>query len=213
MHTYNKFLIVFAVVLLIGGVYTYFSYGLNAQAALGGVSSNSSLESAAASGYNSSTDAKIASDTAFLTSLTSLTRITIDTTLFNNISFKLLKDNNVKLEPVISGRPNPFVPVDSATLTASAVSSVITNDATQIAGTSAIFNGTVNSALGATNAYFEYGTTDKLGKATREATLSLVGTFVIPITGLAPRTTYFYRAAARVNKVVLYGDIVSFTTN
>jgi transcriptional/translational regulatory protein YebC/TACO1 len=71
-----------------------------------------SLESEVTDGITSTTlsDEEIKKDTAFLSTLLSLDKITIDVTLFSDESFKSLENNNVKIEKSeIIGRPNPFI--------------------------------------------------------------------------------------------------------
>lgn len=216
-YLYNKIIIAFAIIMLLGGVYTYFSNGLNAQAA--NSTTDSSLSSSAQSdplntGAINSSSSKITQDTSFLYALASLNTIKIDTSIFGNPLFSTLNDNAVVLDPVIPGRPNPFAPVDnSVSLTTAQISPVTTNTPTQITNNSVIFNGRTGSMTGVSGVYFEYGTTQSLGKTTQNIKQSLVGTFSISIAGLTPSTMYFYRAVAKINGVVEYGDIVSFSTN
>ncbi len=214
MHTYNKLLIVVAVALLVGGVYMYFSNGLSVQAADSSSSLVSSNTSSSSNGnaVTGTGDQQIAEDTAFLETLTSLTKINIDPSLFSDKSFQALNDNTVVLEQVTPGRPNPFAPIDT-TGGAVVVSPVITNDATQITARTAILNGATSNLQGVTSTYFEYGPTPTLGRVTPPVSQSLIGSFVSNISGLTSGTTYFYRAAAKANGSILYGDVVSFTTN
>ena len=216
MHrTYNKFLIVSAIILLLGGVYTYFSNSLNARAATP-VSPNSAVSSQNGVTPLSTltTEDQISADTAFLATLTSLKKIKIDTSIFSSTGFKSLNDNTVNLEAVAPGRPNPFAPIDFVVSRNEApLSPVVTNDATQITNKSAVLNGTINSLPGITSIYFEYGTEPELGKTTPPVKQSLVGTFVTSVTGLESETTYFFRAVAKVGTNVVYGDLISFNTN
>lgn len=221
MHNlHNKFLIAFAVLIFLGGVYTYLSNDLNAQAA----NSSSSTSSLSSSSQNSpvssvlngsNTIDKISQDTAFLYTLTSLNRIKIDTSIFDDASFKALNDNTVVLEPGVPGRQNPFAAISSNTPVASSapISLVVTNPPAQITDKSAVLNGTTNNTPGVSSAYFEYGQTPTLGKVTPQAKQSLIGTFGTSITGLTPASAYFFRAVAKVNGTLHYGDIISFNTN
>lgn len=216
---YHTFLIAFASTLFLGSVYLYFSNELSSEAATtpssssGLTSSNTAQKGVTATGQLNN---KINSDTAFLASLISLTKIKIDASLFENPSFVALRDNNVNLEAVGAGRPNPFAPigvgVDESTVTVSLLP-VITNAPSQITEKTAVLNGTINSEDVPTASYFEYGPTPSLGKTTANAAQSLVGTFIIKITGLTPTTTYFYRAVSKINGVVINGEILSFNTN
>ena len=76
---------------------------------------------------------------------------------------------------------------------------------------SAVVSGTLIGA-NSNNIYFEYGTTETFGKVTPKVTTSLVGNFSYNINLLTPKTTYFYRAVANVNGVLIFGDTMSFTT-
>jgi hypothetical protein len=159
---------------------------------------------------------KISSDIAFLTTLVSLKRIKIDTKLFSNQSFNALENNSVKIEPVKPGRVNPFAPVGTDKVNgnnAISVAQVITDQPTQITDKTVIFNGTINTTNGVTDTYFEYGTTMNLGTVTPIVKQSLVGTFIKNVLGLTPKTNYFYKACAKINKIASCGEVVSFTTN
>lgn len=214
---YNKFLIVSTIFLLVGGVYLYSSRDINSgnivPTAFGAslVSSNGTPQAPA----NPSLSADISSDIAFLTTLVSLEKIKMDTTIFTLSSFKSLKNNSVKIDPVEPGRANPFAPI-SATETANVVAApaVVTDPATDITDKTAVFNGTVNSVATATDTYFEYGTvTPALNLGQIQAKVSLVGTFLKNVTGLTPKTSYFYKACAKINNIANCGEVITFTTN
>jgi len=179
----KTFIISIASVLIIMGVYIYFSNGLSVSAEVP-ISSDSSLVSQN-KGSSPSGNESLSLDTSFLASLASLTRIKIDTSLFSNDSFKRLKDNTVKLEQVASGRPNPFAPVN-APINNGIVpfSSIVTNQPVQITNKTAILSGIINNTTGITDTYFEYGTTETLGKVTAKAEPSLIGTFITTINNL-----------------------------
>jgi len=217
MHRkYNKFLIVSAITLIIGSVYIYFSNNLDVQAVSTPVSSNSAVSSQNGSVASSviKTEDQIVVDTAFISTLTSLTKIEIDTSIFSNPGFKALNDNTVNLEAVAPGRPNPFAPIQTIPSTNNSIASpVVTNEPTQITYESAVLNGTINSLTGITSIYFEYGTEPELGKTTKPVKQSLIGTFVTSVTDLASETTYFFRAVAKVGTTPIYGEVVSFNTN
>ncbi len=223
MHKpHNKTTLFIIGVLVIAGVYIYSAYGENAQAATAPASSSALSSSSNSSPMGNivngnalgSNDQQINADTAFLASLTSLTKIKIDTTLFMNESFNALVDNNVKLEPTPSGRTNPFAPISGVTPTLTPQAGpVSTNPPLQITDKSANLYGTVNNQTGVTSVYFEYGPTATLGKKTIPASQSLVGTFVTNVTGLTPKTTYFYRASAKIGNNIVFGEIVTFVTN
>ncbi|MES2930811.1 MAG: hypothetical protein V4665_03460 [Patescibacteria group bacterium] len=207
---YHTFLIGLALVLLLGSAYAYFAAGGDARAATAS-SLVSSITGTAA--QTNSTDERIAEDTAFLSTLTSLNEIVIDTSIFTNKSFRALTDNTVVLETATPGRPNPFASIDSAGGNAGQQAElVITNDPTQITNASANLNGTVTAQNAATSVYFEYGPTETLGKTTLPAKQSMIGSFATPVTGLASKTRYFFRAVAKINNATVNGGIISFTT-
>lgn len=210
---YNKFLIVLAIILLVGGVYVYFSNNLETQAAVG-ESALSSSNDLSTSGASTGVDNSILDDTSFLYTLTSLTKIKISTAIFKNTAFNALVDNTVLLEPSITGRPNPFAPISNGVgFTLAEESLVVTNPPDQITTKGALLNGTTNNTEGVTSVYFEYGPTPTLGKVTPQTKQSLIGTFGSNITGLTPKSAYFFRAVAKVSGKLHYGEIISFSTN
>ncbi len=105
-NRHHKFLIWILVLALIVVAYLYFSKSMKSEA-----SEDSSLNSSL--GDISSEDSQIAQDTAFLSTLSSLMSIKIDTSIFKNKSFLSLKDNSVKLDTPVAGRTNPFAPLIS----------------------------------------------------------------------------------------------------
>lgn len=215
---FNKFLIIITIVAFSGGIYLSFSNDLISgpfvKVAYGSsLTSSTGFISSALSSLSSSE--KISSDIAFLTTLTSLNKITIDTNLFSNRSFVSLRDNSVKIDPVSPGRINPFSPIGVNNKTANVISTpkVITDQPTAITDKTVVLNGTINVANEVANAYFEYGNTTKLGTVTPIIQPSLVGTFIKNVLDLTPKTNYFYKACAKINNIATCGDVVSFTTN
>ena len=212
--TQHTLLIGFALTLLLGTGFLYFSHSFSSEAADPTTSSLSSSNTTNTSATSSSADGDINAQTAFLATFTSLKTIKIDTTLFSNPLFEALHDNSVAIEPVTPGRPNPFAPIDTTVSVATAaLAPVVTNPAAQITTSSAVLNGAINGTSPATSVYFEYGATPTLGKTTQSVNQSLVSTFVTKVSGLSSGATYFYRADAKINGVLSYGDIISFTTN
>jgi hypothetical protein len=134
--------------------------------------------------------------------------------LFENKSFTNLKDNTVKIEAGISGRANPFSPIIIDFFGNSMlVSSIETNEPFDVKINTAVLSGSVSDSTSVTSSYFEYGLTEALGQKTPSSTISLIGTFISNITGLNSKTTYFYKACAKVSGATLCGDIISFYTN
>lgn len=212
-NIYHTFLIGFAITLLLGSSFLYFYNGLSSEAAVSDSPLSSSNSSSSAVSTNT-LNSKINSDTAFLAKLISLTKIKIDTKLFSDPIFQSLHDNNVPLEEVNTGRANPFAPIDeNLPVTSIILSPVVTNQPAQITDKTAELRGAINSIATVSGSYFEYGPTPSLGKSTTSTAQSLVGTFATKVTGLSSGTTYFYRAVAKINNVLQYGEIVSFNTN
>ena len=190
-------------------LYVYFSQDLNSASAASGLTSSSGTNPA-----STTQNSKAELDVSFIDKLASLTSIDIDTTLFANNSFNTLRDNTVVLEPVQSGRQNPFAPIVTEASSNAVVSPVVTNPPMQITDKTAIFNGSIRNGLtGVTSSYFEYGTTPDMGKITPGGELSLLGTFIKKVVNLTPKTNYYFRAVVKVGSVSMYGDVVTFTTN
>lgn len=212
MHRkYSNFLIVLSIGVILLGVYSYF-YNSKSEASLPDGSITSSLDTSSTGDSLSISDTKIAEDISFLTKLIMLKNIKIDSSLFQEQSFSKLIDNNVKLDTVPYGRTNPFSPIDKVSTNSQSVSSLRTNPATLISSKSAALNGSIEGAS-SSNVYFEYGPTETLGKTTSKVSPSMVGNFTTTITGLSPKTTYFFRITANVNGSLTHGDTMSFNTN
>lgn len=216
MHTkYNKFLIISFVIVSIFLVYTYFDNKIKSEAAVAEDGSlTSSLDTTGAIPAPTTVSSnQLAEDTAFLSQLISLTNIKVDDSLFTDKAFGLLKDNNIKLEPVPYGRTNPFSPTEASIASNTFVSPVKTNPPTSVTSTSAVLNGQLEGSATSLNMYFEYGNTQAMGRFTPKATASLVGSFASNVIGLTGKTAYFFRAVANINGSVILGDIISFNTN
>ncbi len=208
----NKSIIIFITTLFVSVVYLSSLY-LPKVANASSLSSSTGFISAAFSSLSSSE--KRSSDTAFLSALSSLKNIKIDTSLFSDKSFMSLKNNAVKIDSITPGRVNPFSPFGSSTKNVDIASTpkIITEKASAVTDKTAVLNGTINVASDVANAYFEYGTTLNLGVVTPTIQTSLVGSFVKNILGLTPKTEYFYRACAKINNIANCGEVVTFTTN
>ena len=94
--------------------------------------------------------------------------------------------------------------------------SATTAAATDIGHDTATMHGTVDPQGDDASTYFEYGTTPAYGNATSEVAAPAAGPFSAGAAGLAPETTYHYRAV--VTKCggcelgTFYGDDMTFTT-
>ena len=206
-NKHKKTLLIISIAFVLSCTYLYSFYGDKSEAA-------SSLSSSLGGTVNTTAgNDQISVDVSFVSALTSITKINIDSSLFYDVSFNALRDNTVNLDTNIpTGRINPFAVIDSNDSNNN-LSYVVTNQPTQVNKTSAVLNGSINASSGATDSYFEYGTTEALGKITSSVNRSLIGTFIKQVDNLSSQTTYFFRAVARVNGSLQYGDIVSFTTN
>jgi phosphodiesterase/alkaline phosphatase D-like protein len=92
---------------------------------------------------------------------------------------------------------------------------VTTGAATGVTATSATLNGTVNPNASQTAYTFEYGTTTAFGSLSAVESAGQVSgpkPFALPITGLAPNTTYLYRIVATNANGTTTGEIGSFET-
>lgn len=211
---HKNFLIIFLVIILTSGAYLFFSNDLNSEKVVP-VAFGSSLASSTTTMEIplTSLDNKIASDISFLTTLVSLKKIDIDTSIFTNNFFNALKNNAVKIEPVLPGRANPFSPFEGVNENIVSVANVITDQPTQVTDKTVVLNGTINTTSGVTDTYFEYGTTEQsLSNITTTAKQSLVGTFVKNVLGLNSKTTYYYKACAKINNLSVCGEVIPFTT-
>ncbi|MGB9598568.1 MAG: hypothetical protein ACPLZH_01860, partial [Minisyncoccales bacterium] len=84
----------------------------------------------------------------------------------------------------------------------------------QVFSSSAILVGEITDDGGDPNllVWFEYGLTPNLGSSTPAFSHQGKGTFCFQITGLMPKTTYYYRALAQNSAGTSYGQIQSFLT-
>ncbi len=158
---------------------------------------------------------KVDKDTEFLSTLLNISKINVDATIFASPSFNSLQDNNVPIaNDETAGRENPFAPLDTIKdPTLVEIAPVTTTQASLVTTTSAVLAGSISSDAKAQSRFFEWGTTEALGKMTALADESLVGTFTKTVTGLTPKTKYYFRAVIKVGTTNVSGDIVSFTTN
>jgi phosphodiesterase/alkaline phosphatase D-like protein len=90
----------------------------------------------------------------------------------------------------------------------------VTTPAANVGGTTARLNGLALNTADNFAAYFEYGTTPSLGRATVFQSLGNVTAFnVIQDINVSPNTTYYYRLVAQITGgATVRGNILSFTT-
>lgn len=146
--------------------------------------------------------------------LSSIKRINIDTSLFNNKAYQLLRDFPVSLGSEVVGRTNPFAPV-GADSDGSPISLVIqTVQPGKVTASSAEFGAQITLPdTVPTSVVFEYGTTDSFGSATAPIVVTKSSTTLFTITKLNPNTNYFVRAIAVRGSNSIVGNTLSFTTN
>ena len=102
---------------------------------------------------------------------------------------------------------------DMTFTTSTGALAVSTSNAAGVTATSATLNGNLASlgGAGSVNVYFQYGLTTSYGSTTATQAKSSTGTFNAAISGLAPSTTYHFRAVA-AGGTTAYGSDMTFTT-
>lgn len=182
---------------------------------------NSSTSNSPAAGVPLNTNSVPAGNGEFSDILSSISTITIDTSIFNNPSYKSLRDFPVTLGSDIKGRPNPFAPVGNDQGTIGGINVQSNNGSVQfetlqpnkVTATTAEFGAQamVSSTIGA-KVVFEYGINDLLGNASAPVALASNGTALTRVTGLSPDTTYYVRAVLTQGSNVVPGEKMTFTT-
>jgi len=213
--TYNKFLIISTIALFVGGSYLYFSDRLITEGITPIAFGSSLTSSTGGQDSGSLKEDRVSSDIAFLKTLVALKNITIDTDFFNNKSFLALKNNSVTINPVKSGKLNPFGPMENISYDVATTNTlkVMTEMPSQVTKNSAILNGASSIASETALTYFEYSTSPQLlNPITVFTKQSLIGTFLKNILELNPQTNYFYRACVKINNIASCGEIITFTT-
>ena len=94
---------------------------------------------------------------------------------------------------------------------------VNTTAATAITSVTATLNGTINAASMTVNSFFDYGLTTAYGTSVAATPATVTGITTTPISlgvsGLAPLTTYHYRArGVTTGGLIVYGPDLTFTT-
>lgn len=97
------------------------------------------------------------------------------------------------------------------------VSTITTENATNISTNSVKLNSTIHNSYGSTSAYFQYGTLSNLTSYTETVHINTGGinsslAFNKVINGLTPNTTYYFRGVVKSNGGIKYGNIFSFKT-
>lgn len=146
--------------------------------------------------------------------LSSIKQISIDTSLFDNKAYKMLRDFPVLLGSDIVGRTNPFAPVGSegggaviGTTVQTIQSGKITSSTAEL-GAQILLSDTIPSSL-----IFEYGTTDAFGLMTSPVAITKSTTSLVNVSKLIPETTYFVRAVLVHGSSNIVGNTTTFITN
>jgi hypothetical protein len=146
------------------------------------------------------------------TSITSLTEITIPSGILSNNTTYYWHVRHQDSYAVWSGWS---AETGFTTLPLVSPPSVTTNAATSIGTSSATLNGDLTSLGTADNVWvcFEWGLTDSYGSTTTlQGPMWTPGTWSYPLSGLAPGTTYHFRAKADGGDGIAYGSDMTFTT-
>ena len=216
MKTNLKKIIIVIVVLVVAFIaYQYFFTGSKASSSNQALTSSKSSTTTTVKANTATPQTKVDKDTAFLSTLLSISKIKVDGTIFSSPSFSSLQDNNVPVtnEEVV-GRTNPFAPLDGGKAEVLTIDPVITIPASLITSSSATLSGSIASDIKAQSRSFELGKSETvLDQEVIVKDQSLVGTFTKNITGLSPKTTYYYRAVIKVGANKINGSVMSFTTN
>lgn len=139
--------------------------------------------------------------------------INIDTTLFEDPTFKALRDYPISLGSDVVGRDNPFAPVGTDADGATSEIDFQTVQPISITSKSAELVAQINiPGDDKISAYFEYGTTSSFGTSVGPVVFSKNGTAIAPISNLAPSTKYFVRAILVNDTEIKNGNTMSFTT-
>lgn len=137
--------------------------------------------------------------------------IQLDIGIFSSKAFTILQDFNRPIPPDNDpGRANPFAPLGSDGLPASA--QVSTSNPSSITATESTLNGALTASGTNVNRWFEYGLTANLGTATPQKIQTTAGAFAEQITGLKPNTTYYVKAVALVGTITVSGNVVTWKT-
>jgi hypothetical protein len=151
----------------------------------------------------------------FSSLLSNIKSINIDTSLFDNTAYKMLRDFPVSLGSDVVGRVNPFAPVgtDSSSVGQTEDIFVATLQSGKVTSTTAEFGAQVTLVdTSPTSIVFEYGVSDTFGIATNPINVNKNGTTLVTVTNLSPETTYYVRAIAVRGSLTTTGNTTSFTT-
>jgi len=186
------------------GTITYNSATLNGNlASLGSATTvNVSFEYGTTTAYGNTTPSQARTATgAFSANITGLS-------LGTTYHFRAKADGGIS--GISNGSDQTFTTVATAPPSVNAASAIA------ITSTSATLNGNLTSLGTATivNVFFEYGTTTAYGSTTAAQAMMATGAFSVGVSGLAPNTTYHYRAKADggTNGIATSSDMTFTTT-
>jgi hypothetical protein len=197
-------LIVLAIAAALGGYMVFGGAQKVTPAATGTPLTSSAAAGGAAAG---------ASANEFTSLLSNVNSITIDTSIFTNPAYKMLRDYPVDLGTDTVGRANPFAPVGTDVSVAQVTLEAQTLAPGKITATSAEFGvlvtlpDTVPIAV-----VFQYGTSDAFGSTSTPISMTKSGTGLTTVTGLRPGTTYKVQAVAVRGSSTTNANTVTFTT-
>lgn len=146
--------------------------------------------------------------------LSNISRISIDTTLFTNPAYLMLRGFPVSLGTDVVGRNNPFAPVGTDGVSVGTTAVMIqTLQPGKVTSTSAEFGAQVTlSDTVPTSVVFEYGPSDIFGKVTTPIVVTKSGTTLVTVTQLLPETTYYVRSVAVRGGETVTSQTMSFIT-
>lgn len=151
----------------------------------------------------------------FSTLLSSIKRINIDTSIFENPAYKMLRDYPVSLGSDIVGRVNPFAPIGTDIGVGGSTSevSIDTLQSGKVTSSTAEFGAQVSLPdTVPISIIFEYGISDNFGSSTTPLVVAKNGITLVTATGLIPQTTYYVRAVAVRGSLTTTGNTTTFTT-
>lgn len=129
-------------------------------------------------------------------------------------SFRTGTDGNGSSSSTNTPSNNSATSVTAAASPGSAPS-VLANGPSSVTSSSAVLNGSVKPNGLDTKFWFEFGLTNSLGEVTTIGSAGNSGSWQLvegTLTGLRPKTVYFYRVVAQNSSGTNRGEIVSFTT-
>lgn len=212
----SKKLKIFIVVIIVLAIAIFVFYSLGSKKAPAPTATTSPLSST--TGViplpNANKSKSTQSSDEFSTLLSNIKRITIDTSLFDNPAYKMLRDFPVSLGSEIVGRTNPFAPIGSDAGGLPAVDVIVeTLQSGKVTSTTAEFGAQITVAdTVPTTIIFEYGVSDTFGSATTPIVVNKNGITLVTVTKLLPETSYYVRAVAVRGVAPTIGNTTMFTT-